>query len=160
MLQDAGELQLAQPLLKFSLDRKCAVPPATRSPPHLQRSCAPQVLGADHPHALRSAVYYSNLLVKMGNHQEALACYMLHLSRQQRVLGSDHPDVLSCCHNIGFCLLQLDRTQEAAQYLSDCLQLRRRVLGEGHAEVDRTSEVLARALEADRQKTAHAVCPQ
>jgi hypothetical protein len=96
----------------------------------------------------------------MGKHQEALACYMLHLSRQQRVLGSDHPDVLSCCHNIGFCLLQLDRTQEATQYLSDCLQLRRRVLGEGHAEVDRTSEVLARALEAGRQKTAHAVCPQ
>jgi hypothetical protein len=88
----------------------------------------------------------------MGNHQEALACYMDLLSRQQRVLGCDHPDVLNCCYNVGFCLLQLGRTQDAVKYLSDCLQLRRRFLGEGHAEVCRTRDMLARALDADRQK--------
>jgi hypothetical protein len=108
-----------------------------------------QTLGIDHPHTLRAAVYYSNLLVKMGNLQEAIDCYMHHLALQQRVLGNDHPDVLTCCHNIGFCLLQLGRTRESVDYLQRCLHQRQQVLGEAHIEVLRTRDLLERAMATD-----------
>jgi hypothetical protein len=106
----------------------------------------------DHPHTLRAAVYYSNLLVQMGSLQEAIDCYMRHLPPQQRVLGNDHPDVLTCCHNIGLCLLRLGRTRESVEYLEQCLTQRQRVLGDAHVEVLRTRDILERALATDQMK--------
>jgi hypothetical protein len=59
-----------------------------------------QVLGHDHPDALKSASNLAADLRALGEAQAARDLDQDTLERRRQVLGHDHPDTLSSAHNL------------------------------------------------------------
>ncbi len=77
------------------------------------------LLGADHPHTLRSAGNLAADLSRLGEYAAARQLDEDTLARRRRVLGEDHPDTLRSAGNLAIDLRELGEYAAARQLNED-----------------------------------------
>jgi len=104
--------------------------------------------GDDHPDTLESADALIEVLLTLGEYQEARALEEDTLTRLRLIIGEAHPQTLTSASNLGVVLQQLGEHERARALAEDTLARRRRVLGHDHPDTLTSASNLAQELRA------------
>jgi tetratricopeptide (TPR) repeat protein len=78
---------------------------------------AEEVLGPDHPHAVKLRITIADALNSAGRYAEELPLRQRVLADLMTRHGAEHNDTAVAAHNYGFCLYRNDRPEEGIPYI-------------------------------------------